>query len=217
MQKLFLSSLMLFFMGLTNYAQNLDLKPGVDRWSIKTSTVVNVKTVPITDLLQLSNPITDYHKTEYGDKRIPTIVQPDSLKEGDIVTTTAWLHLVALERASDTHRDGDYHIQITNSPEWGDSCFIIEVPYPDFVEDPYLKTKCAEVREFIRNRLLKGKEPGTTGNIMQHEVYVTVTGQLFFDATHLKGNPRGKKGMKSYTAWEIHPLFSIAFAPKPVN
>ena len=138
MQKLFLSSLMLFFMGLTTYAQNLDLKPGVDRWSIKTSTVVNVKTVPITDLLQLSNPITDYHKTEYGDKRIPTIVQPDSLKEGDIVSTTAWLHLVALERASDTHRDGDYHIQITNSPEWGDSCFIVEVPYPDFVNDPDL-------------------------------------------------------------------------------
>ena len=215
MRKLFLVLSTLYFVSLITYAQTLS--PGVDRWSIKTSTVVNVKTIPIGDLLQLSNPIEEYHEAEYGDKRIPTIVQPDSLKEGDIVTTTAWLHLVALERASDTHRDGDYHIQITNSPEWGDSCFIIEVPYPDFVSDPDLKVKCADVRKFIRENLLNGNEPGTTGNKMVHEVYVTVTGQLFFDAPHLKGNPRGKRGMKSYTPWELHPMFSIKFAPKPDN
>ena len=217
MKILFWALLVLYFLTFITYAQVLDVNPGVDRWSIKTSAVVNVKTVPISDLLKLGNPIEDYHETEYGEKRIPTIVQPDSLKEGDIVTTTAWLHLVALERASITHRDGDYHIQITNSPEWGDSCFIVEVPYPNFVKDSNLKTKCAEVREFIRNELLNGKEPGTYGNKMQHEVYVTVTGQLFFDATHLKGKPRGKRGLKSYTAWEIHPLFSIKFAPKPNN
>lgn len=217
MKKLYLVLLTLSFSCLITYAQTSDLNPGVERWSIKTSTLVNSKIVPIQDLLKLENPIDNYKKSEYGDKRIPEIVQPDSLKEGDIVTTTAWLHLVALEKASDTHRDGDYHIQITNSPEWGDSCFIIEVPYPDFVKDPDLKTKCSEVREFIRNELLKGKEPGTTGNKMKHEVYVTVTGQLFFDAPHLKGNPRGKRGMKSYTPWEIHPLLAIKFAPKPGN
>lgn len=215
MKILFLISPMFILASLLTYSQTLDVRPGIDRWSIKTSLVVDVKTVPIEDLLQLNNPITDYHKSEYGDKRISVIVQPDSLIEGDIVTTTAWLHLVALERAPDTHRDGDYHIQITNSPEWKDSCFIIEVPYPDFVADPDLKTKCAEVRKFIREKLLNGNEPGTTGNKMQHEVYVTVTGQLFFDAPHLKGNPRGKRGMKSYTPWELHPVFSIKFAPKP--
>jgi len=217
MKKLLLVWIAFYFVSYISYAQTLDVNPGVDRWGIKTSTVINVKTVPIADLLKLSNPIDEYHKSEYGDKRIPTIVQPDSLKEGDIVTTTAWLHLVALERDSKNHRDGDYHIQITNSSKWGDSCFIIEVPYPDFVNDPDLKTKCAEVRKFIRDNLLNGNEPGTTGNKMQHEVYVTVTGQLFFDATHLKGNPRGKRGMKSYTPWEIHPVFDIKFAPKSNN
>lgn len=207
----------LCLVSLSSYAQSLDVSPGVERWSIKTTTVVDVKTVPIGDLLKLANPIQEYKKAQYGDKRIPTIVQPDSLKEGDIVTTTAWLHLVALERDSHNHRDGDYHIQITNSPVWGDSCFIIEVPYPDFIEDPDLKAKCAKVRKFIRDELLKGKEPGTHGNKMQHEVYVTVTGQLFFDAPHLKGNPRGKRGMKSYTPWELHPVIAIRFAPKPSN
>lgn len=86
-----------------------------------------------------------------------------------------------------------------------------------FVLYPDLKAKCAEVRKFIRDELLNGNEPGTTGNKMQHEVYVTVTGQLFFDAPHLKGNPRGKRGMKSYTPWELHPVFAIKFAPKPDN
>ena len=214
MKKKYLVLLIVFCAGVIIYAQD-DFNPGVERWSIKTSTVVNIKTVPISDLLKLANPIEEYHEAEYGDKRIHVIVQPDSLKEGDIVTTTGWLHLVAVEKASGTHRDGDYHIQITNSPEWGDSCFIIEVPYPEFVNDPDLKRKCSEVRKFIRNRLLNGHEPGTTGNKMVHEVYVTVTGQLFFDATHLHGNPRGKRGMKSYTPWELHPLFSISFAPKP--
>ena len=82
---------------------------------------------------------------------------------------------------------------------------------------PDLKSKCADVRKFIRDELLNGKKPGTTGNKMQHEVYVTVTGQLFFDAPHLKGNPRGKRGMKSYTPWELHPVFATKFAPKPNN
>jgi hypothetical protein len=64
---------------------------------------------------------------------------------------------------------------------------------------------------------------------MQSEVYVTVTGQLFYDAIHATqmSNPdpkkrkyRGKKGisptpMRSYTAWEIHPITKIEFAPKP--
>jgi hypothetical protein len=29
----------------------------------------------------------------------------------------------------------------------------------------------------------------------------------------VKGNPRGKRGMKSYTPWEIHPITAIKFAP----
>jgi hypothetical protein len=63
--------------------------------------------------------------------------------------------------------------------------------------------------------MLNGKEPGTRGNKLDHAVYVTIKGQLFFDAPHVKGEPRGKRDMKSYTPWELHPVYSIRFAPKP--
>jgi len=205
---------LIFFFQLFTSTQNHELQPGVERWLIKTTLPEHSlkKRVSIDDLLKLANPISSFNK-KFDTTRITTKVS--GLKEGDIVTTTAWLHLVALENDSRTHRDGDYHIQLRNSPLWSDSCFIVEVPLPEFVSDPELKENCSKVREFIRHRLLKDKEPGTHGNKMIHQVYVTVTGQLFFDASHMRGNPRGKRGMKSYTPWEIHPVISIKFAPLP--
>jgi hypothetical protein len=50
---------------------------------------------------------------------------------------------------------------------------------------------------------------------MQHPVYVTVTGILFYDDSHVGDAPRGKKGMKAATLWELHPVTAIAFAPAP--
>jgi hypothetical protein len=170
--------------------------------------------VAINDLLALPNPI-DKTNAQLDTTRIPNPVGPHALKEGEMITTTAWLHLVALEDDSKTHRDGDYHIQIRNSAEWADSCLVIEVPFPDFVSDPQLAHECGAVRQFIKEKLLNGKEPGTKGNKLNHAVYVTVKGQLFFDAPHLKGNPRGKRNMKSYTPWELHPVVSIKFAATP--
>jgi len=200
----------------TLFTQNLHLEPGVERWAIKTSLVDHPqkKKVPLVELLALPNPV-DQQESKYDSVRIPFAVGSRHLKEGEIVTTTAWLHLVALEDDSRNHRDGDYHIQIRNSPEWQDSCLVVEVPYPEFVSDPALAEKCGTVRQFIKDHLLQGKEPGTRGNKLDHPVYVTITGQLFFDLPHVKGSPRGKRGMKSYTPWEIHPITAIKFAPKP--
>jgi hypothetical protein len=200
----------------TLVAQNLHLEPGVERWAIKTSLLDHPqkKTVPIAELLALPNPV-DQEDSKYDSVRIPFAVGPHHLQEGEIVTTTAWLHLVALEDDSKTHRDGDYHIQIRSSSEWQDSCLVVEVPYSEFVSDPSLAKQCGAVRQFIKDRLLNGKEPGTRGNMLDHPVYVTITGQLFFDLPHVKGSPRGKRRMKSYTPWEIHPITAIKFAPKP--
>lgn len=193
--------------------QTTELNPGVARWSIKTSLPkkLNKVTIPLTELLSLDNPIESYTVKEHGNKRINNAVQR-GLKEGDIVTTRGYLHLIALENDSKNHRDGDYHIQIRATPEWKDSCLIIEIPYPNerFVKDEKLREKCRVVREFVKEKFLRGKEP-CAGNIMKHKMYVEITGQLFFDAPHLKGHPRGKKGMKSYTCWEIHPVTSIRF------
>lgn len=192
------------------------LAPGVERWAIKTSipSHPNRRTVPLRELLALPNPI-DKEDPQFEMKRIPDPVGTHSLKEGEVITTTGWLHLVALEDDTHTHRDGDYHIQIRTSPEWADSCLIIEVPYAEFVTNQTLAGQCGAVRQFIREKILKGKEPGTKGNKLDHPVHVTIKGQLFFDAPHLKGAPRGKRGMKSYTPWEIHPVYSIKFAGKP--
>jgi hypothetical protein len=198
------------------YPQAGQLQPGVDRWSIKTSLITHPTKVTMTidELLALPNPI-DKEEAKYDTTRIAKTVGPHAVREGEMVTTTAWLHLVAMENDNKTHRDGDYHIQIRNSPDWADSCLVIEVPLPKFISDPNLAAACAKVRELIKTKILAGKEPGTAGNKLSHPVYVTVTGQLFFDATHLKGNPRGKRGMKSYTPWELHPIISLSFAAKP--
>jgi hypothetical protein len=200
----------------TLFSQNPHLEPGVERWAIKTSLIDHAqkKKVPIGELLALPNPV-DQENSKYDSVRIPFAVGPHHLQEGEIVTTTAWLHLVALEDDAKNHRDGDYHIQIRNSSEWKDSCLVVEVPYPEFVSDPALAQKCGAVRQFIKDHLLQGKEPGTKGNKLDHPVYVAITGQLFFDLPHVKGNPRGKRGMKSYTPWEIHPITAIKFAPIP--
>jgi hypothetical protein len=83
------------------------------------------------------------------------------------------------------------------------------------IADPALRAKAGAVRDFIRRRLLKGKEPSGSGSVMQHEVYVTVTGQLFFDDAHVGDEPRGKKNMKAANLWELHPVVDISFATKP--
>lgn len=198
------------------FGQGLDVKPGVDRWSVKTTMLKKSRSrfVPLRELESLPAPISQRNEAP-DSARIPTKVGTRKLKEGDFVRTSGWLQLVALERESGTKRDGDYHIQIRTDSSWADSCLIVEVPYPEFVSDPSLRNSCGDVREFIRKKLLEDKEPGTSGNIMAQAAYVTLKGQLFFDASHLGGLPRGKKGMKSYTPWEIHPVVSIWFEKKP--
>jgi hypothetical protein len=217
MKKHILRFAILFFCCCFATAQ--DVNPGVERWAVKTSLQLHPqkKKATINKLLNLPDPIVKESEAP-DDSRISE--RAGGLKEGNLITTNAWLHLVALERDSKKHSDGDYHIQLRSSKEWGDTCFVVEIPNPDFIEDPALKDSCIHAREFVRKMLLKNKEPGTGGNVMQHEVYVTVTGQLFFDASHLTGNPRGKKGnksqpMHSYTCWELHPVTFINFAVKP--
>lgn len=206
----------LILLGGTWASAQQHLAPGVERWAIKTSLPAQTqrRTITLDELLSLPNPV-DHEERLYDTTRIPVAVGPHELREGQIVTTTGWIHLVALEDDSRTHRDGDYHIQIRNSPVWSDSCLIIEVALPEFVSDPVLARKCGEVREFIREKLLGGREPGTRGNILEHAAYVRITGQLFFDLPHVKGLPRGKRMMKSYTPWEIHPVTAMRFARIP--
>jgi len=200
-----------------------DFNPGKHRWSIKTSIPKNrvYRISTFDELLRLPYPIKKDH-IKYQFTRIPFPVGDKFLKEGDIVTIYAYIHLVATEK-DEKNRDGDYHIQVLGSSGWKDSCLIVEVPIPDFVKNKALSDSCAKVRKFIRHHMLFGKEPAIEGTILLHPAYVKITGQLFLDSAHLGNKPRGKRNrdtgepMKSYTCWEIHPVIHIEFANLPTK
>ena len=200
--------------------------PGTERWPIKTSLPAGTdlsnspKKVAIGALFALENPPgIKNNDPKYQDVRIPKFSNSLNVNEGDILQTTAWLYLVATE--SD---DCDYHIQIsnqsrttTNKPTPDDNCLVVEAPRPDFVDDAALKQALTTVRNYIKTKIVRNNEPSNTGNVMIHQVCVQVTGQLFFDDSHLKknGDPelRGKRGMSSKTLWELHAISAFQIVP----
>jgi hypothetical protein len=189
------------------------LKPGVERWPIKTSVPTGThapKTVAYSAFAGYGEVAGVKHNdSRYQSKRIPDAIE--GRHEGDIVAVKGWLHLVAREN------DGDYHMQISDSPTDGNNCIIVEVPNPDekFVANDTVRAQAQVVHDFVRSKLLRDKEPSSTGNLMTHPPYVRVVGQLFYDDSHVGDQPRGKKKMKAATLWEIHPVTAMAFAPKP--
>ena len=189
------------------------MKPGVERWPIKTS-AHKMHDVPedidFNKLIALPDPPgVKKNDPRFQDAFIPSFQNSEDLDEGDMVRVSGWLHLVAYET------DGDYHMQISNSDTSGDHCLIVEVPYPTYVKhSPNLKSKCSAVRSFIKKTLLKGKDPGSA-TVLKKPVYVTVTGQLFYDDAHVGTPPRGKKGMHAVSLWELHPVTDIQYAHVP--
>jgi hypothetical protein len=189
---------------------------GKERWSVKTSVPEGTNfakptKVALADLMALKDVEGVTHNDKrYEDERLPA-KSGDKFPEGMLVTTTGWLHLVAQET------DGDYHIQMSDSATSGDPCIIVEVPDPDpkFTATASLRPKFQAVRDLIKTKMLAGKDPTSGGNVMKHPVYVTITGIVFYDDAHVGDPPRGKRGMKASTLWEVHPITSIAFAPKP--
>jgi hypothetical protein len=137
--------------------------------------------------------------------------------EGDIIRTKGYVHVVALES------DGDYHIQVTGSKTSGNHCLIVELPMDkaSFESDPALRALSGTLRPFLRTKLLHGAATdfGEGGNWMVGQVYVSITGQLFFDDWHVGQPPRGKSpgGHTGHAAtlWELHPVTDIRFAPGP--
>ena len=203
------------------------LKPGspVSRWSIKTGlpegTVLTQPgtLIPLSDFLDLK-PAAEKRTAEYQDKRYPKVSDAPAA-EGDIVRTRGYVRLVAEET------DGDFHIQITTDPANFDNCLVVEVPMPDqqFVANsPDVVSAAKAVRDFVIAKLLAGQtpRPGSV-RVMQGQAFVEVGGQLFFDSEHqaamskgvFRGKSINKKQLPSKTSWEIHPITSMAFAPKP--
>jgi len=195
------------------------LNPGTERWPVKITLPTDAKnqTMTLADALALQR-LTDVKKNDprYQDVRITD--QP--VKENTLVTISGWLYVVAFEAD-----DCDFHIQIspqprtsTNPPSKDDNCMIVEVPSGEYATT--ISSQVEGVRQWVIDNLL-GKTLPKIGSVhvMNHPVYVTVTGALFYDDAHVYmadgGTGRGKKGMESKTLWELHPVTSMAFAPPP--
>ncbi|MGA8087719.1 MAG: hypothetical protein WCA10_10455 [Terracidiphilus sp.] len=149
-------------------------------------------------------------------------INDQPVKENKLVTISGWLYLVAFEAD-----DCDFHIQlspqphtISNPPTTDDNCIIVEVPSGEYATE--ISAQVEGVRDWVVLKLLHNTEPKIGSvHVMKNPVYVTVTGALFYDDDH-EYKPdhttgRGKKGMASKTLWEVHPVISIAFAPKPAQ
>lgn len=194
----------------------LSIHPGVERWEIKTSLVPGVVRegplfVPLGTLTFLPSPDGVRHNDpRYQHARIPDGIPSVSVKtgntaravvtlhEGMFVATEGYLTLAALEG------DGDYHLQLGRTPDDA-TCFIVESPAPSYVKD---RTTALWVR---RGRAAMGKAvhlPGRAGAAIRylHPTRVRCEGQLFFDDAHVGDKPRGKKGQKAASLWELHPV-----------
>lgn len=205
------------FVAAANAAPLPCVNQGKERWPVKTTLPAGTtaRVMTLDDALNLQ-PLSDVKKDDarYQDDRI--MDQP--VKENTLVTVSGYLYLVAFE--SD---DCDFHIQIspkplTSAPTKDDNSMIVEVPSGEYATT--ISGTVEGVRQWVIDRLLANKPPRMGSiHVMQHLVYVTVTGALFYDDAHVYmadgSTGRGKKGLESKTLWELHPVTKIAFAPVP--
>jgi hypothetical protein len=200
--------------------------PGKERWAIKSTVPAGAdlkksRVVKITDIAGLANPPGVRNKdSRFEDKIIPGFSNPLHLKEGDLVTFSGFLFLIAEE-----DNDCEYHIQMASQfpdmskPKDLDDCVIVEVAMPEDFKDAALSRAATELRQWVHDSLkLKTRNnnnPTSAGIPMGHSVHVKVTGQLFFDNAHLNkdgtSQPRGKLGFHTTTLWELHPVYHIEF------
>ena len=196
------------------------LKPGIERWPVKTTLptpAAKAHTMSLADALKLQQ-LEDVKKNDarYATTRIGSL----PVKEDKLVSISGWLYLVAFE--SD---DCDFHIQISprpltsaQRPTKEDNSMIVEVPSGQYATK--IPGQVEAVRQWVIDNLLAKTPPRINSvHVMRHPVYVKVTGALFYDDAHVYladgTTGRGKKGLQSKTLWELHPVTLIAFAPHP--
>jgi hypothetical protein len=196
-------------------AQTCD-HPGGKRWELKTALTHGAsarrgKLVALSDLLALPNPPNagELDDSAFAATLAPSFSNKLHLNEGDVIEVAGWVHLITFEA------DGDYHIQMTASRSDGNHNLIVEVPCAAFVKTVRLRARVADVRAFVRSDLLDGREADAAGRVINPARFVRLRGQLFFDANHFRGPPRGTKGMRAATLWEVHPVIAMWLTPPP--
>ncbi len=186
------------------------------RVSIKTSLPpgsdpTRARSVTFDDLVRLAQPPgVKKSDSRYEKTRIPAFDNPLRLKEGDIIRVRGYLHRAALMG------DGDYNLRLTASADSPDRYIVIEIPEDEDVADRNLRPMVEAAREFVKKSILGGHDPERTGTIPASAPYVEITGQLYFNDTHVGDTPQpDKQGAHRAGFWEIHPGLKVEFAPKP--
>lgn len=180
--------------------EGLELKPGIERWSIKTgtdaqATAVNVSPVSgtIVELISLQAPA---DPDQIPDRLAPT--------EETVYTLQATLTAYKLEA------DGDFHLVIADE---NNNTMIAEIPDPDFCAHSLWLTEIQSARKAFDDRFhqtliglqsLMTVAEGGVPMITKVSVPVILTGVGFFDRLH------GQTGVAP-NGIELHPVLSITF------
>ncbi len=171
------------------------------------------KRVSLGYLLQFPLLERSYDNQLRSSKHMPIDVY-SGFKEGDMVTTHGYISLISIEDSG--KQNETYYIQLVVNPYKKDSCLNIRITADQFAGDARKKLT-EHAREFVREQLLSGNTPSRGGNVMHSPVFVSITGQLVYNSA-LAGAMRGphplyigKKGVRSYTPWEITNVNRIQF------
>lgn len=121
----------------------------------------------------------------------PVTIGASSFHEGDVIATSGYVLASTCEGD-----DGDFHIDIAPS-SGADICAVVEVPNPYYIRQAGVRAAVNRA-ESVAKQLAVGE-------------YVTVTGQLFYDAAHGGSSAGGGRGVNhcAQSLWEIHPVFRV--------
>jgi hypothetical protein len=175
------------------------------RISIKTSLPIGADVTQATgisfaDIAAMPEP-PDVRRNDprYQKARIPAFPNPLNLKEGDVITVAGYLHRVTYMG------DGDYNLRISASPDSADNYIVSEIPDDDDVPRN-LRPMVISARDFLKSKVLSGKEPSRVGTILDNPPYVEITGQLYFSDSNVgKTTQADSLGMHRASSWQVHP------------
>jgi hypothetical protein len=167
-----------------------------------------LKTVSVSELVTQHGPPP---KADKAPRTLPAVDPPgppgSDLQAGDVVVVTGWLHRIS------RGTDGTYRLHMSASRNTEARALTAMVPPAVQAPDlPTVQAQVQEVRAFIKQQLLRQKEPSLRGSVMQRPIFVQLTGQVANPASS-SGTPAQKKRAQEATAhWEIRRVLEIQFA-----
>jgi hypothetical protein len=166
------------------------------------------KTVSVRELV---NQYTSQPKADSAPRTLPAGDPPgppgSDLQAGDVVVVTGWIHRIS--RAP----DGAYRLHLSASRNTEAKALMALVPPTvQAPNSPTVQAQVQEVRAFIKQQLMRQKEPSPRGSVMQRPIFVQLTGEVV-SSRPSSGTPAQKKRAQEATAhWEIRRVLDIQFA-----